>query len=161
MGRPVRIFFFAIGALVALIVVAAVMFAVTFDPNDYKDDVSEGVGEATGRDLVIEGDISLSFFPWLAIEIGRTELGNAPGFDDTPFASFESARLSVQILPLLLRREIVVGTAALGSLRVNLQVNEQGKANWEDFGEASAADDERRPRPQPSTWPPSRSSTRR
>jgi AsmA protein len=142
MGRPVRIFFFAIGALVALIVVAAVMFAVTFDPNDYKDDVSEGVGEATGRDLVIEGDISLSFFPWLAIEIGRTELGNAPGFDDTPFASFESARLSVQILPLLLRREIVVGTAALGSLRVNLQVNEQGKANWEDFGEASAADDE-------------------
>ena len=155
MGRPVRIFFFAIGALVVLIAFAAVMFAITFDPNDYKDDVSEGVGEATGRDLVIEGDISLSFFPWLAIEIGRTELGNAPGFDDTPFASFESARLSVQIMPLLLRREVVVGTAALDSLRVNLQVDEQGKANWEGFGDAGAADEAPAEAEEPGSAPPS------
>jgi AsmA protein len=142
MGRPVRIFLIATAAVLALIVFAAVMFAITFDPNDYKDEVSEGVAETTGRELVIEGDISLSFFPWFAIEVGRTELGNAPGFGDTPFASFESARLSVQIMPLLLRREIVVGTAALDSLRVNLQVNEQGKTNWEDFGEAGAAEAE-------------------
>jgi AsmA protein len=142
MGRPARIFIYAISAVLALIVVAAIMFAVTFDANDYKDSISEGVMEATGRDLVIEGDISLSFFPWFAIEIGRTELGNAPGFDDTPFASFDSARLSVQVLPMLLRREVVVGTAALDSLRVNLQVNERGTGNWEDFGEVGEAVDE-------------------
>lgn len=142
MGKPAKIFVYAISAVLALIVVAAVMFAVVFDPNDYKDSISDGVRDATGRELVIEGDLSLSFFPWFAIDVGRTELGNAPGFDDTPFASFESARLSVKVLPMLLRREVVVGTAALDSLRVNLQVNKQGTGNWEDFGEASKAADE-------------------
>jgi len=85
---------------------------------------------------VIEGDLHLSLFPWLAIEMGKTELGNAPGFDDTPFASFESARLSVRVMPLLLQRQVVVGTAALDSLRVNLQVRKDGTGNWEDLGEA-------------------------
>jgi AsmA protein len=112
------------------------MFALVFDPNDYKDKISAGVKDATGRNLVIEGELELSLFPWLAIEIGRTELGNAPGFDDTPFASFDSARLSVQVLPVLLRREIVVGTAALDGMSINLQVRADGTGNWEDFGEA-------------------------
>ena len=136
MGRPLKILGIFIGVVVALLIVAAVMFALVFDPNDYKDRISAGVKDATGRDFVIEGDLELTLFPWLAIEIGRTELGNAPGFDDTPFASFESARLSVRVMPMLLRREVVVGTAALDSLRVNLQVSKDGTGNWEDFGEA-------------------------
>ena len=93
-----------------------------------------------------------SLFPWLAIEMGRTELGNAPGFDATPFASFESARLSVRVLPLLLRRQVVVGTAALDSLTVNLQVRKDGTGNWEDLGaagepEPAAAEPEAADRP--------------
>ena len=140
MGRPLKIFAYLIAAFVALLVVAAIMFALVFDPNDYKDKISAGVKDATGRDLVIDGELQLSLFPWLAIDIGKMELGNAPGFDDTPFASFESARLSVRLLPMLLRREVVVGTAALDSLRVNLQVGPDGTGNWEDFGEAGAID---------------------
>ena len=140
MGRPLKILAILIGAFVALLVVAAVILALVFDPNDYKDKISAGVKDATGRDLVIEGDLQLSLFPWLAIEIGRTELGNAPGFDDTPFASFDSARLSVEVLPVLLRREIVVATAALDGMNINLQVRKDGAGNWEDFGETGEAD---------------------
>jgi AsmA protein len=140
MGRPLKIIGIVVAAFVALIVIAAIMFSLLFDPNDYKDQISKGVKDATGRDLVIDGDIDLSLFPWLAIEIGRTTLGNAEGFDDTPFASFESARLSVQIMPVLLRREIVVGTAALDGLNVNLQVRQDGTGNWEDLGEAGESD---------------------
>lgn len=140
MGRPLKILAYLIGAFVALLVVAAIMFVLVFDPNDYKDKISAGVKDATGRDLVIEGELQLSLFPWLAIDIGKMELGNAPGFDETPFASFDSARLSVRLLPMLLRREVVVGTAALDSLRVNLQVRQDGTGNWEDFSEAGAID---------------------
>ncbi len=139
MSRAVKILGILVATAVAIAIFAAIVFVLVFDPNDYKDTISEGVREATGRELVIEGDLELSLFPWLAIELGRTQLGNAPGFDDTPFASFDSARLSVRVMPLLLRREVMVGTAALDSLRVNLQVREDGTGNWEDFGETGEA----------------------
>ena len=139
MSRALKILGILVVTLVAVAIFAAIVFVLVFDANDYKDTISEGVKDATGRELVIEGDLELSLFPWLAIELGRTQLGNAPGFDDTPFASFESARLSVRLIPLLLRREVVVGTAALDSLRVNLQVRKDGTGNWEDFGEAGEA----------------------
>ncbi len=147
MSRAVKILGILVATVVAAVIFAAIVFVLVFDPNDYKDKISAGVREATGRELVIEGDLSLRLFPWLAIEMGRTELGNAPGFDDTPFASFESARLSVRVMPLLTQRQVVVGTAALDSLRVNLQVRKDGKGNWEDFGEAGAAEPEA-PEPQ-------------
>ena len=139
MGRLLKIAGIVVGVVVALLIVAAVIVSLLFDPNDYKDQISTGVKDATGRDFVIEGDIGLSLFPWVAIDIGRTTLGNAEGFDETPFASFESARLSVQLLPVLLRREIIVSTSALDGLNVNLQVASDGTGNWEDFGEASEA----------------------
>lgn len=140
MGRILKIFGIVVGALLALVIIAGVIFTLTFDPNDYKDRIASAVREATGRDLVIEGDLELSLFPWLAIEVGRTELGNADGFGDTPFATFDSARLSVRVMPLLLRREIVVGTAALESLDVNLEARADGRDNWSDLAEAGATE---------------------
>ena len=140
MGRLLKTAGIVVGIVIALLIAVAVIVSLLFDPNDYKDQISTGVKEATGRDLVIEGDIGLSLFPWVAIDIGRTTLGNAEGFDETPFASFESARLSVQLLPVLLRREIIVSTSDLDGLNVNLQVAGDGRGNWEDFGEAGEAD---------------------
>ena len=142
MSRVLKILGILIVTVVAVAVFAAIVFMLVFDPNDYKDKIAAGVKEATGRELVIEGDLRLSLFPWLAVEMGKTELGNAPGFDDAPFASFESARLSVRVMPLLLQRQVVVGTAALDSLRVNLQVQKDGTGNWEDFGEAGEVEPE-------------------
>jgi AsmA protein len=142
MSRALKILGILVVTAIAVAIFAAIVFVLVFDPNDYKDKISEGVKEATGRELVIEGDLHLSLFPWLAIEMGKTELGNAPGFDDTPFASFESARLSVRVMPLLLERQVMVGTAALDSLRINLQVRKDGTGNWEDLGEAGEAEPE-------------------
>ncbi|MDX1517992.1 MAG: AsmA family protein, partial [Woeseiaceae bacterium] len=137
MGRTLKFILYGIAALVALLVVVAVSFALLFDPNDYRDTISERVREATGRELVIEGDLDVSLFPWLAIDVGATRLGNADGFGDQPFAEFERARLSVRLLPLLLRRDIAIGTAELRSLSLNLQVKRDGTTNWQDLAQAA------------------------
>jgi len=157
MSRALKILGILVLTVVAVAVFAAIVFMLVFDPNDYKDKIAAGVKEATGRELVIEGDLHLSLFPWLAVEMGKTELGNAPGFDDAPFASFESARLSVRVMPLLLQRQVVVGTAALDSLRVNLQVRKDGTGNWEDLGQPSETETET-PEP-PETQADGRSAT--
>ena len=145
MGRITKYLVYGVAGLVAVLIVAAIMFALVFDPNDYREKISAQVRESTGRDLVIEGDLDLKVFPWLAVEIGRSQLGNADGFGDEPFASFDSARLSVRLMPMLLRREIVIGTAELEALDVNLAVNARGVSNWQDLAEAGTGDSEGAP----------------
>ena len=125
--------------IVAIAVVAAVSLYFLFDPNDFRDRIAAEVRNETGRELVIEGELSVSLFPWLAINVGKTRLGNAPGFGDEPFAAFEEARLSVRLLPLLLRREVSVGVAELDGLSLNLAVDRRGRTNWDDLLESGAA----------------------
>lgn len=133
MARLVKIILLLVAGVIGLGILASVALFLFFDPNDFRQEISDGIKEATGRDLVIEGDLSLSIFPWLAIEVGRTELGNAEGFSDKPFLSFDSARLSVRMLPMILQQEISVGTATLDGLVVNLEVAADGRTNWDDF----------------------------
>jgi AsmA protein len=133
MSRYASIFAVVIGGLIALFVVAAIAFFLFFDPNDFREDISQAVKEATGRDLVIDGEVNLQLFPWLAVEVGHATLGNAPGFGEEPFAEFDRAELSVRVIPLLFRREVAVGAVVLDSLRLNLEVNNEGHSNWDDL----------------------------
>ncbi len=133
MTRLVKTLLITVASITGIVVLASLALYLFFDPNDYREDISAGVKEATGRDLTIEGDLSLSLFPWLAIKVGRTELGNAGGFSDQPFMRFEKASLSVRMLPLILRQEASVGTASIEGLVVNLEVAADGTTNWEDL----------------------------
>ena len=142
MARVLKILLLVFAGVVGLLIVAGVALFLFFDPNDFKEQISAQVRQASGRELEIQGDISLSVFPWLAVEVGRSELGNAPGFGEEPFATFESARLSVRLLPLLLRQDIAVGTATLESLALNLEVDGSGRTNWEDLAETGDAEAE-------------------
>ncbi|MCH8505855.1 MAG: AsmA family protein [Ectothiorhodospiraceae bacterium] len=120
----------ALVALVGMLVALVVAVMLLIDPNDYRDDISRLVYENTGQELVIEGDIRLSFFPWLGLDLGRTRLENREGFGDQPFVQIESAGVAVRVLPLF-RREVVMDVVRLDGLLVHLIVNEQGEANWD------------------------------
>lgn len=139
MGRLVKFLAYFVGALVALLIFAVVTIAVFFNPNDYREEIELVVEKNTGRELRIEGELSLSIFPWLAVEMGKTQLGNAADFGEQPMVSFETARLSVRLMPALLRQDFQVATARLDGLELNLAINEQGRSNWQDFLDAMDA----------------------
>ena len=136
MGRLTKSIALAMVVIAAVFALAAIALFLFFDPNDFREDIEQAVNESTGRDLVIEGDMKLQVFPWLAVEVGHATLGNAPGFGDEPFAEFDRARLSVRLLPLLFRREVTIGAAELDALKLNLVVNKAGLRNWSDLLEA-------------------------
>jgi len=141
MSRAFKYLFWIVGGFVTVFVLAAVALYVFFDPNDFREEISNSVKNQTGRELTIEGDISLDIFPWLAVEVGKTRLGNAPGFGDEPMASFEKASLSVRLLPVILRQEVVVGTADIESLQLNLETNNSGVSNWEALVSGESRDE--------------------
>ncbi|MEO1201081.1 MAG: AsmA family protein [Pseudomonadota bacterium] len=140
MGRVLKFFAYVFGAFVLLAIIAIVAFNLLFDANSYREQIAEAVEDATGRTFEIEGDLEVSFFPWLAIELGRTRLGNAEGFGPEPFAEFERARLSVEVMPLFLEGRVSIDTVELASLAISLAVNEQGVSNWDDLAEAGGED---------------------
>jgi AsmA protein len=139
MGRILKPILYVVVAVVGLLLVAGISIMLLFDPNDYREDIEEVVQKTTGRELHIDGELSISLFPWLAIEVGQARLGNAAGFGDEPFASFEKARLSVRLLPMLLRRDVEVATASLDALQLNLAIDSEGRSNWQDLIDASNA----------------------
>jgi len=140
MSRIIKYVVWLAGAFVALFAIAAIALYLFFDPNDFREDISTSVRNQTGRELTIDGEISLDVFPWLAVEVGKTSLGNAPGYGDEPMASFERASFSVRLMPVILRREIVIGAADIESLRLNLQVDARGNDNWSDLVPEESSD---------------------
>lgn len=137
MSRLLKLIGIVVGALVLLFVAVAVGLAVFVDPNDYKDQITAAVGQATGRKLTLEGDLELHLFPALSISVGKATLGNAPGFGNAPFAEIRGASLSVRLLPLL-TRHIEIGRAELEGLVLNLERDAQGRDNWQDLGGPAA-----------------------
>jgi AsmA protein len=139
MGRVVKIVLWVIGALIAATAIALVVAASMFDPNDHRERLAAEVEKHTGRSFAIDGDLSLRIFPWLAVEVGGLTLGNAEGFGDEPFATLESASVGVRLWPLLLRREVELGTISVVGLKLNLATDAQGRDNWSDLAGAAEA----------------------
>jgi len=137
--RFLKLFAAGAGVLLGLIVVAFVIIAVTFDPNDYKGYAQTWVEEHTGRSFRIDGDIELSFFPWLAVQTAGVELGNAEGFGPEPFVVANRISARVRLVPLLLRREFEIGTVSIDGLELDLAANADGATNWSDLLGADSA----------------------
>jgi len=133
-----KILLWLVGIVFTLIIVAAVVLPLLVDPNDFRDQIGEAVKKQTGRDLTIEGDLSLSVVPWLGVEVGRASLSNAPGMGEEPMLAIEGASVGVRLLPLLSRR-LEVSEIVLDGARVNLYRGPDG-SNWDDLagpGEAT------------------------
>ena len=139
MGRMIKFVAYFIAAAAALLVIGVITVMVLFDVNDYREEIELVVEKQTGREFVIDGEIGMAVFPWLAIEIPGARLGNGAGFGDEPFVSFAEASLSVRLMPLLMRRDVQITTAELVGFRLNLAINSDGRSNWQDFIDASEA----------------------
>ncbi|MEE9345895.1 MAG: AsmA family protein [Methylococcales bacterium] len=130
MGKLVRYFLYFFGLLVILIVAAVILVPRFVDPNDFKPQIVNLVKEKTGRDIVIDGDIKLSVFPWIGISLGKVELKELPVFGKQELLAINSADVKVKLLPLL-SKQIEVDRVTLDGLKLNLVILSDGNANWE------------------------------
>ena len=134
MARALKILIFIVFGLILL--AAGAILAVTrlIDPNDFKPQISTLAHEQAGLDVSIPGNLAWSFWPYLGIEIGRTEVRLAG--DEDLFAAFDSVQTSVAVLPLL-RGSVALSGLYLDGLELNLLETADG-ANWERIGGTGA-----------------------
>jgi uncharacterized protein involved in outer membrane biogenesis len=87
------------------------------------------VREATGRELMIAGPVSLGFLPRIAVSAEQVSLSNASWAKQPKMASLEKVALEISLLPLLTGR-IEVNSIQLAGLILNLETNAKGDGNW-------------------------------
>jgi AsmA protein len=146
MGKTLKVLGWLIGMVVLLIIAAVILIPMFVDPNDHKERIVAEVKKATGRDLSIGGEIGLSVFPRLALELNGLTLSNADGFTGGDFAAVKHAQVGVNLVPLLFKQLLEVDTVRIEGLRLNLAKSKSGVTNWDDMlGEAKAGPSSKQP----------------
>ncbi len=119
-----------LAGLLSLLLAIWLTLLLCFNPNDYKQTIINLVQEKTGRTLTLDGDISMTFWPKLGIDLGRVSLTEQAS--QKPFASVAMATISLAILPLL-QKKIVVGTVYLDGVLATLIQHADGSSNFDDL----------------------------
>lgn len=126
---------YMLGGLALLL--AALLTAPFFiDVNDYKDEISQRVEDATGRAVTI-GGIQVSLFPWVGVELEDVHLANPDGFAARDFISIRHLDVKVAVLPLLDGR-YEIKEFLLDAPNVYLQRRADARTNWDDLLTSSA-----------------------
>src|SRR5882672_7662821 len=88
--------------LIGLMLVAVVVGPHFVDWNRYlKSSITAAAKDATGRDLIIEGDIALTILPSPTFSAAKVHFANGAGGSVPDMATLESLDLRVALLPLL------------------------------------------------------------
>src|SRR5690606_16626279 len=90
-----------IGALVVLVIAAALVGPSFYDWNSLKPQIAAQVRQATGRELAIDGDISLSILPAPTLSAEGVRFANAEGGSAPDMATLEALDVRVAFMPLL------------------------------------------------------------
>ena len=118
------------GALGVIAVAGVVYLAATFNPNNYKAQIIQAVKDSTQRNLRLDGDIKLSFYPGIGASLSKVSLSEFRS--DKEFAAIESAHVSLALMPLL-HKQMVVDEVTISGLKATLIKHKDGTSNIDDL----------------------------
>lgn len=127
------------GLVLTVVIAIGALFAFV-DPNDYRQEITDIVQEQTGRELEI-GNMSLSVWPHLAINLEQASLSNAEGFAGDKMLQANVISVGAAIMPLLQQR-LEIDRLTLDGLQLTLQKDADGKSNWDDLAGSGPAEEE-------------------
>ncbi|CAB3697220.1 AsmA family protein [Achromobacter pestifer] len=140
MTRTRKIAIGIVGGVALLVLVLGVVIA-TFDWNRAKPMINERASAAIGRDVAINGDLSVewerdpdeggwrAWLPWPHIIANDISVGNAPWAKAPYFATLKRGEFSLALLPLLNQR-LVIRRVQLTEPAADLERLADGRANW-------------------------------
>ncbi len=126
-----------LGALLLLLMVAAVTVPFLIPAETYKKEITRVIYERTGRTIEIAGQVSASVYPTIGARLEGVTLSNGKGFSEKPMLKLKEMNVEVALMPLL-QKQVQVQKFILENPIIELEVNKQGKPNWE-FAPIAAA----------------------
>ena len=118
-----------LGTIVAIVLLAAGGLAYLVYRLDIRGEVERAVENATGRNLTINGDVGVSYWPVLGLHAADDVLANVPGGRAPALLTADDIHIGVELAPLL-NRQVVVRQLVFQHPRIALEVDASGRPNW-------------------------------
>jgi AsmA protein len=117
--------------LVLLLISGIVGLAILmFDANYFKSQMVDYVKVHTQRDLALEGDIKVTFFPQLGLDSGKMTLSQRNS--SKRFASIENTHFNIAWWPLF-RKQLQIERVTLEGVHANVTIFKNGSTNLDDL----------------------------
>jgi AsmA protein len=151
MSRTLRIVLIIVGLLVVVIIVAPFLIPV----NQFRPTIEEKASAALGRKVDV-GNLSLSLFSG-SIAADNLSIADDPKFSRSPFLTAKSVKVGVELIPLILSKQLNITGITIDSPEVTLIRDPHGEWNYSSFGANTAKSQAAPPPAQPSGAAPASS----
>jgi len=121
-----------LGIIIIVLILAALIFAATFDINKYRGTIQSELEKRLGRSVTV-GEMHLGIFP-PRFRVQDLAISDDPRFSpEAPFVKTRELDVSVKILPLL-HKQIEIRSLNLERPSVNLIKDRQAQWNFASLG---------------------------
>ena len=136
MGRVTRVVLAAVGVVVLLLVVAAVALPMFLNADSFRARIESTLSKSMGRQVTI-GKLNLSIWSG-GMVADQTTVADDPAFSQQPFIQAQSVKIGVELIPLILRREVQIRSFTLQDPKIQLLRAANGTWNYSSIGGAKA-----------------------
>lgn len=126
-----------LGCVLGILLIAAAAIPFLIPSSVYRAQIESAASDALGRQVSLEGDVSLSIFPQISARVGGVRVANPEGFARENMIEASQLRGVVRWGPLLSRR-VEVAEIGFVDADVMLERRADGATNW-TFGEGTPA----------------------
>src|SRR6202522_3996758 len=135
MGKMTRYVLIAIGALVAVFVIVAVCLPLFLNADSFCTRIETTLTKSLGRTVTI-GKLELSVWSG-GLVATNASVADDPAFSNQPFIQADTVKIGVEILPLILSKQIRIRGFSLQSPKVQLLRAANGTWNYSTIGKTA------------------------
>jgi AsmA protein len=122
--------------IVAVLIVLVLVVPFLIPVNQFRGTIEEKASAALGRKVQL-GNLSLSLLSG-SLSAENLSIGDDPKFSESSFLTAKSAKVGVEIIPLIFSKSLNVTGVAIDSPSVTLIRNPAGQWNYSSLGGAAA-----------------------
>jgi hypothetical protein len=137
MGKVSKPLLIVIGAVIALVLIIAVCLPLFLNADSFRTRIESTLTKSLGRRVTI-GKLDLSIWSGGLVASNCT-VADDPAFSTQPFIQADSVRIGVDIIPLILSRQVHIRGFALISPKVQLIRAANGTWNYSTIGNSASS----------------------
>ena len=134
MALPRRTLLIVLGSIVALILLVALAIPLFLNADAFRTRIETALTTSLGRKVTL-GKLDLSVLTGSLVAENAT-IADDPAFSTQPFLQASKVKIGIEVIPLILSREIHITGFAIDSPKINLLRAANGTWNYSTIGRA-------------------------